>query len=590
MSMRFWRWGMVFLLMVVMGCGDTVVGSADSGPDPELDGGGGGDAVVDLSTLSDGAEAGSADGSGACPDVTVYAFETPPVSLTTHYQTQPSSFLTAMFAMETALGAIALYLEDGKTVKANASLQGFAALYQSTSEMVPQWASYFSQQPLTDLENAVKAGNLQQVEDATDAINNDVCSACHYPNRPAVWLKYYWPDFDSISLEEPTQQKKMLWGPYMEALGLHYAKAETYAVDGENEKAQQAVANLKASLTALEAGCQNCHGSEPRRYFISDDVTAHLDTASTELSKTTPSQGKVLTSLRSARDASCYPCHVLHTPASTVRRWWAGKGAQPANNCTSKDSYPLNRPPASLDQHYSGPTSAYLQRMQLLASQYGRLQVRLEDGDWAGLAATVTTFETEYNEAAKMVPEWNAFFPSTPIVALKAAASSKDQKAAAAALELVEQVCFKCHDVNRLAVWRKHHWFEFKHIAISDPVSQQSLSWKSFMYAMAHSFMAASTYLVEKDYVESQMHVDNLRKELSSLQSGCISCHGSEPRLYFVSSDVVAILDQIYDDLATPDPDVIALTKSLQEVGNKSCYGCHVVHTPAASIQAIGSW
>jgi hypothetical protein len=264
-------------------------------------------------------------------------------------------------------------------------------------------------------------------------------------------------------------------------------------------------------------------------------------------------------------------------------------------NSTSADEkhehgvYEVKLPPKSLDQYYQKAPSDYLMAMFGVLGPMGGMETHLKDGNMDKAKEYFGVFKAEYFKLSKMVPEWSKYFPSEPMENLEKALDSGDTGKIDSAIQGVGKTCADCHQEHLPEVWYKYQWKDFGKIKVPDPVSGKLLDFVEYMFGLHHSYSATNTYLSEEKaggkFDKTIEALNNLKYRMEALNVGCKECHGKDDkRKYYTSSDVIDLLSVAGYELKKTQPNIEEVNKRLQGAGMESCYKCHLVHIPAASI------
>lgn len=240
-----------------------------------------------------------------------------PKSLDTYYPTGgPPIYLQKMFDIAVPMEGIGVNAQEGDWINAKISFQKFVDLYRANSELVPEWKLYF------DMNLIKKIG--KDIDENSPAIFMDMeqlgesCDKCHTENKPQVWVKYYWKDFDKIDVNtinsaEPT-------APWPDAMAKYLASnfdgMAINLAEGKRDAANQSFDGFKAQFLNFKDACKICHDDIERKYFVSSDVLTLVDQLGDQvkagnLAEAGPLMGQI--------GDNCYKCHILHEPAQKMR-------------------------------------------------------------------------------------------------------------------------------------------------------------------------------------------------------------------------------------------------------------------------------
>ncbi len=205
--------------------------------------------------------------------------------------------------------------------------------------------------------------------------------------------------------------------------------------------------------------------------------------------------------------------------------------------------------------------------------------VNLQENDLPGAKQNFEAFKAEWTKLSGMVPEWKDRFPMGPVDALGQALNAGDPAKVGQAMGQVGEACDSCHLVNQIKAHQRYHWKDFDGVKVADPVSNQSMKWGDYMFALAGSFSAIGTDLQEGKIDNALKNFQAFNSRYQKLADGCKNCHDT-PRAYYVDGKSQAVVDQLGQALqGKPDPQKVG--QLLGAIGNDICMDCHLVHMPA---------
>jgi hypothetical protein len=203
------------------------------------------------------------------------------------------------------------------------------------------------------------------------------------------------------------------------------------------------------------------------------------------------------------------------------------------------------------------------------------------EGDPANSQTNYDTFKTKYLAASKLVPEWQAYYPSEPLEALGVALKSGDQVKIMVAYENVGKLCHDCHVRTMAPTQLKYHWGDFEMITVTDPVTNSDVPFSRFKLMMEMEFSGIGTDLGQGQPENALNHLNGFEQRFQALKETCDACHDSE-RKYFVDDSITGMIDNLKTKLNETTIDAGAVGELLQGIGQESCSKCHLVHVPGA--------
>lgn len=247
----------------------------------------------------------------------------PPSSLDALYPpgTEQPEYLFRMFGMATPYSGIVADLleEDFQNVKAN--LESFRAQYIEVSKLVPEWEKDFPLAPVDEFEKALESGDQATVMGAFEKLGK-VCHACHVMNMAKVQQRYRWGDFNAIKVKDPLTEEEVNFARLKQYLEANLTGAYIDVMQGQEENAQKHFQGFKARFQALQDTCQDCHGTDERKYYVDANVQTLIDEMEKALSASPIDPKAVEELLRGIGMESCDKCHLVHVPAAYTQLQW----------------------------------------------------------------------------------------------------------------------------------------------------------------------------------------------------------------------------------------------------------------------------
>lgn len=246
-------------------------------------------------------------------------------------------------------------------------------------------------------------------------------------------------------------------------------------------------------------------------------------------------------------------------------------------------------PPTSLDSLYPpvGPAPVLLSRMLELGEALSAVAVDVFEQDVEHARSGLDRFRTEYDEMSRLVPEWEAAYPTGPVDSLAAAMESGDPERIGAAFVRLGAVCHECHVANMAKVHYRYRWGDFERISIDDAASGRHLTFRQLMQEMETAFTGTGVDLRQQQVENARAQFATFQMRFSMLATTCVTCHTTE-RKYFIDASVLQMVQQLGALLESDIPDATQAIELGQRIGAESCSKCHLVHAPAAMARA--SW
>lgn len=247
----------------------------------------------------------------------------------------------------------------------------------------------------------------------------------------------------------------------------------------------------------------------------------------------------------------------------------------------------VDPPPASMDKLFppNSPAPVWHIKMFEMAGSFTSVALKASEGNIEGAKTYFAKFKSQYRELPTLVPEWAGYLPMEPLDRFEAVLNGGDPGKIMPAFEELGQTCHNCHIVNMPKVQARYDWPEFASIVIAGPASGSDVSFVDVMRNVEATFTGIGVELQEGNRDKAIGYYEGFRGALGQLKETCATCHDSE-RMYYVSGDVMKLVDRLGASLKKIPPDVKSVIALSQEIGFQSCTKCHMVHVPAAFAQA----
>lgn len=243
----------------------------------------------------------------------VAVLKKPPASIAQWYKPQNKRqvWLHTMFKLRRELQAVNLYAKAGDAKNLHAWAAKLGTDYPKIAEMVPEWQSRVDMTALYDVQNHASAGRFEEVIQAASRLQ-DSCTACHADFRAVTAAMYRAPDFADMKLPSGENLKS-----HMGALSQHVNRIKIAFVDGRDDAALAAYADLKEGMGRLGTTCAKCHKDNTQPY-PNATVTAAMATLEHSLTAgTLKDKGRALGTVAVL---ACAQCHGTHRLSSDARQ------------------------------------------------------------------------------------------------------------------------------------------------------------------------------------------------------------------------------------------------------------------------------
>jgi cytochrome c556 len=227
-------------------------------------------------------------------------------------------FLFRMLGMAAPMSGIIVDLMEKDPQNAIANFEKFKAQYQEVSKLVPEWTQEYSLGPVDDLGRALKTGKQEAVMKAFEQVNG-VCMKCHLETMVRVQQKYHWGDFYAIKTKDPVTQEGVDGTKLMQYLDSSLTGISVDLAEGQKENARKQLQAFKMRFQTLKNVCEECHGADPRKYYVDESVQAMISGLEQTLSGPSPDSQKANSLVQGIGMESCFKCHLVHVPAALAQ-------------------------------------------------------------------------------------------------------------------------------------------------------------------------------------------------------------------------------------------------------------------------------
>lgn len=241
--------------------------------------------------------------------------------------------------------------------------------------------------------------------------------------------------------------------------------------------------------------------------------------------------------------------------------------------------------PETLDRFYDNsiplvPSSEWVGEMFIQAGAFDGMIANMQEGDIANAIVQYKIFASEYKNISKKVPEWKGYFDIAAVNKLGNDLQANDVNAAFNDIGKVAATCEKCMGERRAQVWAKYYWRSFDTVNVT--TSNGNLSWMNAMVALAAGFGGIAANAAEGNQSQTNSSFNQFKAMYTDIADACKNCHDT-PRLYYVSPDIFARIDQMGINITAND--LPAVMANQRELGIQ-CYRCHVLHMPAEDMKS----
>lgn len=185
----------------------------------------------------------------------VIVLKKPPASIAQWYKPQNKRqvWLHTMFNLRREMLAVEMYA----AAQDDQNLQEWAGKlhqhYQKIGEMVPEWQRRLSPDILVEIESAAQEKRYGDVSVALQSLEQN-CKSCHVDFRAVTAAMYRAPDFSKLTIKDAPSLNA-----HMRTMSTSVNKIKLGFVDGRDDDALAALADLQKDMNSFGAVCVSCH-------------------------------------------------------------------------------------------------------------------------------------------------------------------------------------------------------------------------------------------------------------------------------------------------------------------------------------------
>ncbi len=184
----------------------------------------------------------------------------PPKSLGKYYPPKSEKFeyLMNMYRASISFTGLSTSLQEGDWKRAEKWAKSLRDAYLKIGELVPEWDKVLRKKEADALVKAVQSKDLRKIRFFANAVGN-TCSKCHDRYMASSKLIYHFPDFDTVSLEDPVSGVDYEVSDYMSKMTTSFKLLNVYLSDGLKNKAKKEGMNFVKRFKGLSQMCSECH-------------------------------------------------------------------------------------------------------------------------------------------------------------------------------------------------------------------------------------------------------------------------------------------------------------------------------------------
>jgi hypothetical protein len=239
--------------------------------------------------------------------------------------------------------------------------------------------------------------------------------------------------------------------------------------------------------------------------------------------------------------------------------------------------------PGSLDNLYppKSPAPVFYLEMHNLSRPLSGIICDLFENDFENARNDFDAFRKQYVKISSIVPEWAGMYPISAVDQLDTAMKTGDRGKIMSAIDGIGRVCDGCHLKYMPQAQHRYHWGEFSAITATDPLTGEDVSFQQLMLRMESNMTGIGIDLQQGQPENAGKQLGGFEARFQAVKQTCVACHEQERR-YYVNDEIIAKFNDLKQVLSKNAVDAKAAGELLQQIGQESCFKCHLVHIPSA--------
>lgn len=252
----------------------------------------------------------------------------PPKSLSKYYppESKEPKWIQQMHKMSTHFGGVFVNLQEKDFENVDKHADKLMEEYKKTSEMVPEWEDYFDIKAAEAFAAAAKTHDIAKAGKASGGLGK-TCGKCHAENEVSVWTKFHWPNFHTIKVTDPIDEKEISFDKYMGSISSSFKGVTVNFGEGQYNRAAKALKVFKSRYMELKSTCSKCHTTDDvKRFYVGKEAESAFSGLDKELNSKKPNPGIFWKNVGLLGKTGCKQCHMVHRTYSFIKATWELEG------------------------------------------------------------------------------------------------------------------------------------------------------------------------------------------------------------------------------------------------------------------------
>ncbi|NPA53121.1 MAG: hypothetical protein GXO21_00460 [Aquificae bacterium] len=236
----------------------------------------------------------------------------PPEELSKYYppESENYEFLVNMYQLSTAFTGVMVNAQEGKWSQAKEWAKRTKEYYVKIGKLVPSWKKVLRIKSADNLIEATEAKKLSDVKKYANIIGK-TCVQCHKNYQLPTKIKYHYPSYDGVAIEDPVEEVEYSVKDYMKKMTNDMKLIKVYITQQDKEKASEAGERFIKRFEGLQQMCSDCHTNNlSEEVYFNDEIKDNLETLKDAIENNRVNE--TFSALNQIGWNNCTKCHNVH--------------------------------------------------------------------------------------------------------------------------------------------------------------------------------------------------------------------------------------------------------------------------------------
>jgi hypothetical protein len=236
----------------------------------------------------------------------------PPEELSKYYppESEDYQFLVNMYQLSTAFTGVMINVQEQNWPKAKEWAKRTKEYYLKIGELVPSWKKVLREKAVNSLLKAVEEKNPSKVKRYANIVGK-TCMQCHKNYQLSTKIKYHYPSYEGVSIEDPVEGVEYGVEDYMKKMTNDMKLIKVYITQQDKEKASEAGDRFIKRFEGLQQMCSDCHtNSISEEVYFNDEIKKSIENLKDAVENNRINE--TFSALNNIGWNNCTKCHNVH--------------------------------------------------------------------------------------------------------------------------------------------------------------------------------------------------------------------------------------------------------------------------------------